>query len=178
MLAATVAASATASDPWARLHRPLHLARLAPGANCPVSGVDERVDWEQANIFGGTGVGPGPVYPGLGTNTALPMPPETQDGGPWGAQKVFWYVSPSYRGRVLIRGRRLDGPQWLRFEQGVLPSTELRIDRLETVAWDGQPEGSRGRPSAVRAKASGCYGVQIDGSSFSRVVVFRIVMSS
>ena len=29
-------------------------------------------------------------------------------GTPWLRTKVFWYVKPSYRGRVLIRGRRLD----------------------------------------------------------------------
>jgi len=29
----------------------------------------------------------------------------------------------------------------------------------------------------VRARASGCYGLQIDGASFSRVVVFKVVLA-
>jgi hypothetical protein len=174
--AALPAVSVSASDPWVKLHRPLRLAPLAAGATCPVSTVDTRVDWASVNIFGGSGIGPGPVYPGLGTGERLEVPPDEQYGGIWGGQKVFWYVAPSYRGRVLIRGRRLDGPERLRFDDGRLPAAELRIERAESVFWDGQPPGSRGRPSGLRARASGCYGVQIDGSSFSRVVVFEVAL--
>ena len=102
------------------------------------------------------------------------MTPDRQFGGPWAGQKVFWYVLPSYRGRVLIRGRRLDGPGWLGFNGLRVPDRELRIEPYESVTWAGQPPGSRGRPSAVRARTSGCYGVQIDGATFSRVVVFPV----
>jgi hypothetical protein len=80
-------------------------------------------------------------------------------------------VRPSYRGPVLIRGRRLDGPEALRFGQPGL-ARELRIPRHVDVSWAGQPPGSRGFPSYLRIHASGCYAVQIDGTNFSRVVVF------
>jgi hypothetical protein len=181
LLAAVLAAAALASPTgpgtgWRLLHRPLHLPRLAPEAPCPVSRVDRRVDWQRANIFGGSGVGRGPVYPGLGPSARLAARPDEQYGGPWGGQKVFWYVLPSYRGRVLIRGRRLDGPQRMGFNGARLPDTELRIEIGETVAW-GQPTGSRGVPSGVRVLVSGCYGVQIDGTTFSRIVVFRVVLT-
>src|SRR5881227_3191747 len=91
-----------------------------------------------------------------------------------GFGELFWYVQPSYRGRVLIRGRRLDGPQSLGFNGGGLPLRELRIHQYETVSWTGQPAGSRGVPSDARVLSSGCYGVQIDGTTFSRIVVFTI----
>ena len=163
---------------WKKLHRPLHLPRLAPGAPCPVSRIDQRVDWERISIFGGSGIGRGPVYPGLGASGgALTASPDVEYGGPWAGGKVFWYVRPSYRGRVLIRGRRLDGPQRLGFNGHRLPARELRIERGTTVSWEGQPPGSRGVPSSVRVRAPGCYGVQIDGMSFSRVVVFQAVLS-
>lgn len=161
-------------DLWEALRRPLDLPRLDPGAACPVSGVDATVDWQAANIFGGSGIGPGPVYPGLGWEPFLNAPADTGYGGPWHGQKVFWYVLPAYDGPVLIRGRRLDGPEWMRFDEGRLPAAKLRIEPGETVSWDGQPVGSRGRPSAVRVRASGCYGVQVDGTSFSRTVVFEV----
>jgi hypothetical protein len=32
-------------------------------------------------------------------------------------------------------------------------------------------------PSSVRVRAPGCYGVQIDGTTFSRVVVFTAEVS-
>jgi hypothetical protein len=164
-----------AGTPWAKLHRPLHLPRLEAGAPCPVSGIDPRIDWTRVHIFGGSGIGRGPAYPGLGgSGGRLTASPDVQYGGAWASGKVFWYVRPSYRGRALIRGRRLDGPEWLGFNGRRLPSRELRIDRIYTVSWEGQPAGSRGIPSGVRVKAAGCYGVQIDGTTFSRVVVFRV----
>jgi hypothetical protein len=167
--------SAGASDPWARLHRSLHLPRLAAGSPCPVSRVDPRVDWERAGIFGGSGIGRGPVYPGLGASGGrLAATADDQFGGPWAGGKVFWYVLPSYRGRVLIRGRRLDGAQSLAFNGDSVPERELRIAPNDSVWWEQQLQGSRGVPSSVRVRTSGCYGVQIDGATFSRVVVFSV----
>ena len=157
---------------WAKLHRPLRLPKVPPGAVCPVSRVDPRVQWKRINIFGGSGIGRGPVYPGLGSSSGLLYATrDRQYGGPWFGEKVFWYVLPSYRGRVLIRGRRLDGPQLVRFNGGKLPAPELRIEDYETVSWQGQPPGSRGVPSGVRVIGPGCYAFQIDGTSFSRIVV-------
>jgi len=164
---------------WAKLHRPLHLSRLAPGVPCPDSRIDRRIDWRSVNMFGGSGIGRGPVYPGLGGSGGLLYATrDVQYGGPWAGGKVFWYVRPSYRGRVLIRGRRLDGPQWPRFNGRRLPPRELRIEPYDSVSWEGQPLGSRGVPSSVRVRAPGCYGVQIDGTTFSRVVVFTVKASS
>ena len=166
-------AGARSADVWASLRRPLHLPRLAPGASCPVARVDARIAWRGINIFGGQGIGRGPVYPGLGAHGGLLWATRDQQyGGPWFAEKVFWYVQPSYRGPVLIRGRRIDGGGMVRFNAGRLPAPELHIARGESVSWQGQPRSSRGVPSAVRVRAPGCYAFQIDGASFSRVVVF------
>ena len=177
MIATAGSATAVSSDPlpWSALRRPLHLPVVAPGSSCPVSKVDGRVPWQRIRIFGGSGIGPGPVYPGLGsTSGLLNAVKDTQYGGPWQGEKVFWYVAPSYRGRVLIRGRRLDGPGWLGFNGTRVPKDELRIEPYTTVSWSGQPAHSRGIPTGVRAMSSGCYGAQIDGTTFSRIVVFTI----
>jgi hypothetical protein len=174
-LAGTGAAPTTS---WAKLHRPLHLPRLSPGSACPVSAVDSRIAWRRVRFPGSPGVGRGPVYPGLGaTGGTLFATPDVQFGGPWAGGKVFWYVRSSYRGRVLIRGRRLDGPEGLGFNGNALPARELRIDRYDTVSWTPHPRGSRGVASTVRARASGCYGVQVDGATFSRVVIFSVQVS-
>jgi hypothetical protein len=162
---------ASATDTWRKLHRPLHLPRLAAGDACPVSPIDRHVDWKTINIFGGSGIGRGPVYPGLGASGGHFTTTKGDSDGPWFGGKLFWYAKPRYRGRVLIRGRRLDGPESLRFNGG-RRSRELRIERNQTVSWDGQPPESRGVPSIVRIRASGCYGVQIDGASFTRTVIF------
>jgi hypothetical protein len=166
---------AAAGDEWSALRRPLQLPKLEHGAQCPVSRVDARVPWQRINIFGGSGIGRGPVYPALGSRSGLLLATRDQQyGGPWFGEKVFWYVRPSYRGPVLIRGRRLDGPQSIGFNGTKHPDRELRITPLNTVGWSGQPRGSRGIPSAVRVLTGGCYGFQIDGTDFSRIVVVMV----
>jgi len=159
-------------DSWSALRRPHHVPKLAAGASCPVSRPDPRIPWSRIRIFGVSGLGRGPVYPGLGGHSGLLWATvDHQYGGSWYGEKVFWYALPSYRGPVLIRGRRLDGNGMLRFGPGKLPAPELHIARNETVSWEGQPPGSRGVPSGVRVAVKGCYGFQIDGIGFSRVVV-------
>jgi hypothetical protein len=174
LTAFVVLQEATAGNGWRKLHRPLHLPTLAPGDTCPVSAVDPRIDWPAIHIFGGSGIGRGPVYPATGPYSQLTVTPDTQYGGPWLSTKLFWYVRPKYRGPALIRGRQLDGTHMLGFNGTTLPRRELKIHIGDTVGWDGQPPGARGVPSSIRAQAPGCYGVQIDGTHFSRVVVFRV----
>jgi hypothetical protein len=168
--APAVGAHASSGTQWGSLRRPLHLPKLAAGARCPVSHVDRRIRWGQTNIFGGQGLGRGPVYPALPSAFFMAARDE-QYGGPWFGTKVFWFVLPSYRGPVLIRGRRLDGPQRMGFNGRKVAGRELHIERGESVSWEGQPPGSRGVPSGVRILTPGCYGMQIDGTSFSRIVV-------
>ena len=167
-----VEARRDAPDPWKALYRPLHLPRLSTGATCPVSHVDRRIRWGRTNIFGGSGIGRGPVYPAL-PSAFFMATRDRQYGGPWFGTKVFWFVLPSYRGPILIRGRRLDGHQRMGFNGRKVANPELRIRPNESVSWEDQPPGSRGVPSGVRILKAGCYGMQIDGTSFSRVVVVR-----
>ena len=128
------------------------------------------------NGFGTAGTGRGPVYPGLGTPPVghVTAAADTQYGGPWYGGKVFWYALPRYRGPALIRGRRLDGDGALGFNGQASPRRELHIRRGVTVSWTGQVVGSRGIPSDIRVLQPGCYGVRIDGTTFSRVVVFQV----
>jgi hypothetical protein len=84
---------------------------------------------------------------------------------------VLWFVSPTYRGPALIRGRRLDAPGLLRFDRGALPRAELRIAPAGSAGY--RRAGPRGRASYTRFLTAGCYGYQIDGTSFSRAIVFE-----
>jgi hypothetical protein len=77
---------------------------------------------------------------------------------------VNWIVAPSYRGRILIRGRQLDGPNELRFNNGPMPPREMHLIGRG-------PHTST--PSYTRVRADGCYGYQMDGAHFSRVIVFE-----
>jgi hypothetical protein len=166
---APLAAGGSGPD-WKALERPLHLPLPAPGGRCPASRLAPQITGEKYGV--GRALGPGPVYPILGGRAVVAY--FRSDLGPWAYQKVLWLVLPDYKGPVLIRGRRLGGPQLMRFDNGVKPLAEIRISPGETVTWTGRAPGSRGRPSAVRVRVPGCYGVQIDGTSFSTAVVFPV----
>jgi hypothetical protein len=185
-LLATVAAALAvaqtgggASSPWPALHRSLHLPALLPGRQCPVSPV-ARGKFAKYGV--GAGIGPGPAYPiGFGqpgSTLSFQSPPGPTSpffGSAWSGQKILWFVLPSYRGPVLVRGRRLDGPGVLRFQNGKVPPAELRITRTTYAGYPSgvQFYGQRYLPSYTRLRTAGCYGYQIDGTSFSRVIVFR-----
>lgn len=174
VLVATASSAGRARSP---LFRPLHVPHLAPGAPCPVSHVDRRIPF--GSRFGvGDGIGKGPAYPiGLPAGELHLAPAHNFDSTAWAGQKVLWFVRPSYRGPVLIRGARVDGPGRVRFDRGDVPPLSIRIGRQRTS--DGSPsspvppKGTRFRASYTRLRGPGCYAYQIDGTSFSRVVVFR-----
>ena len=176
LVAAAVLAPVAQTDDgidWQALHPPLALPALTADQACPVSPLAPEITGDKYGVAGA--IGAGPVFPMLGSASLVVSYRSAEWGrGPWGGQKVLWFVLPVYKGPVLIRGRRLGSWQWLRFDRGAVPSAELRIAPGETVTWTGQAPESRGRPSYVRVRASGCYAAQIDGTSFSEVVVFRV----
>lgn len=172
VLALLGAPSVSASDPWAKLRRPLQIPRIAPGSPCPVAPLTRP-----ARGYGFT-LGRGPAYPiGLGRAGTLRFTYPVQRSqlwypSDWSGNKVLWSVAPRYRGPLLIRGRQLDGPNLVRFDNGSLPPADLRL-RADAVA---SANGFRNRPSYTRLRAPGCYAWQVDGTTFSRVIVFRAVI--
>ena len=121
--------------------------------------------------------GRGPVYPNLGgTGTVLEFywPPLSQQvdfyGSGWSGNKVLWWVAGSYRGPALIRGRQVDGTERVRFDRGRPPPAEILIPPGKG---DAARKGARDRPSYTRVRKPGCYAYQVDGTNFSRVIVFE-----
>ena len=157
-------ASAGAVDPFVKLHRPLRVPHIAAGARCPVT--------PARTVSTSVLVGTGPVYPFGGfpelTFTYPPQPDEIWYGSAWSGNKILWLGRRSYRGPVLIRGRQLDGPHELRFGPGIAPARELRLHIVAVSR-----SGWRNWPSYTRLRAEGCYAWQVDGMTFSRLIVFR-----
>jgi len=159
------------SDTWKDLRRPLRVPTIAPGSRCPVSRIEERVNFATYGVR--PGFGAGPAYPIFGSRSPdggavlrFQYPPTSASGffgSDWGGQKVLWFVLPG-AAPVLVRGRQLDGPNELRFDSGQNPSAELKLLR----ALD--------RPSVTRLRAPGCYAYQIDGASFSELIVFEALV--
>jgi hypothetical protein len=141
------------NDPFVQsrlLSRPLHLPTIRPGARCPVAAITKTSL--------GRGLGAGPAFPRFGSGSTMKML--------GGAHKVLWLVLPSYKGPLLIRGGRVDGVTALRFDEDGIAKSSLFLAQT-----DGGP---RYRPSTTWAAAAGCYAYQIDGTTFSRTIVFRM----
>jgi hypothetical protein len=160
--------SAVSDDVWARLHRPLQLPHVGPGDPCP------RTPGGRAAPRVAITLGNGPIYPVLGFSAAPPAPagvvhldPRTRERGFY-RHKTLWAISARYRGPVLVRGRRIDGP-------GVLHFWPVRPYRRE-LRFPADPAGRwRYAPTTTLLAGPGCFAFQIDGLGFSRVIVFRAV---
>jgi hypothetical protein len=158
------AASSTSADDWKSLRRPLHIPHIAAGSKCPASAPNTNFDFAANGV--GQGYGPGPAYPVFPytpprAGLDFDYPPPRESGSKWGGQKVLWFLAPGNGPRVLVRGRQLDGSNRVRFGFAPTPVTELRII------------GSGGHPATTRLRTGGCYGYQIDGRDYSRVIMFK-----
>ena len=158
---------ASSSDAVAQLRRPWAAPTIPAGAACPVS-----TEVQQPDPGLGPLLGTGPARPaGVGAGAVLNYESPALGGNwvdrTWGGQKVLWAVDPAEVGPVLVRGRRLDGPGALAFEDP--PQPELR---LNTGSYEGQSGGWRDYPSFTRLRTPGCYAYQIDTSAGTWSIVF------
>jgi hypothetical protein len=159
------------------LRRRLHLPVVKRGARCPVSAPGRVVNPITSPV-----IGDGPLYAvsvfSLARSGVLPFeyPPGRNSlfrGSSWGGQVLKWIGDPAYTGPALIRGRQLDGPHRLGFGRWKIPYSEMQ---LAPGKGDPHAGGWRGWGGYARFRAAGCYGVQVDGTSFSEVIVFKAVI--
>jgi hypothetical protein len=168
---------------WARLaSRPLHLPRIASGAECPVTRrwTSHRAADLPAGFTPHHMLGIGPAYPGVYTapspwfrHTVMQMRrvrhPDVPLPDGWLVNKVLWEMSRHYRTPVLVRGHQVDGPHRMRFYQSLEnppPASQVRLVRNLQGA------------SNFAVPVPGCYAWQLDGKGFSRILIFRVVEAS
>lgn len=182
-------ATSPSADPWAALHRPMDLPSMSDGGTCPrdrghVISTGEMT----ANFLGGGPARPalaadGPAYDGRAP--ALFDTSERRHG--WHGVRTVWLVDPSSsEAPILVRGWRLGGRGELRFAiegWGALGDTVTLSDGSsigkEVRLQDGYPEESGWvrYPTTTLFRSAGCYAFQIDGTDFTRIVVFEVAPS-
>jgi hypothetical protein len=145
------------------------LPTVAPGAACPVSARHEL-----ARNF--TAAGDGPIYATHVDpwNVLFPPPQNTLASGTgWSADKTPFVRKRSFTGAFVIRGGRIDRPGLLGFSG---PGGRRPFEAFQFAAGRSAAcvAGLNGWPTVVWMTAPGCYAVQIDGKSFSRIIVFRV----
>ena len=159
------------------LRRPMDLPHLKAGAHCPVSAPGRKV-----YRLEGPAIGAGPVYAqSLGPFAraavmpfVLPSRVGLFGGSAWGGQILKWIGAPSYHGPVLIRGRNLSGRDGFGFGAGKIPLAEMDVPPGGPI----NPGGWRLWSGYARLRSPGCYGLQVDGTTFSEVIIFRACLSS
>jgi hypothetical protein len=164
--AASAASSSLGSD---APHRPLHLPHLLPGKRCPIS-PSQTARWGTDGLQTLTGRGPAYLIGGGRISIAL----SARDSLGWYGQKTPWAIRRSYAGPILVRGARIGRRGQVRFAYGY-------GDHLRELHWDaGADQGLPADPgfrflaSGTLFRGAGCYAYQIDGSSFSKIIVVRV----
>ena len=91
----------------------------------------------------------------------------------WREFKTLWFSAPAYQGPFVIRAERLDKHGPIRLGgSGALPTsaTPIVVPSGPTLnSWNGW----RTVPSGTWARAPGCYAWQVDGITFSEIIVVR-----
>jgi hypothetical protein len=160
---------AAGTDALAALgQRPMQLPSLASSASCPASP-------------GGISFGPGPVY--------VTGQSEWYSAG----QAVVLMVDSKYSGPVLVRGSELVGGGLLRIKLADLSPAAMAgfaakesSHSVAAVSAVHTPDGALelpadlGTPSPrawvglLSTDGSGCFGLQLDGSTFTEIVVLSV----
>jgi len=177
-LLVSVAAYSRAADDWQALHRPLHLPQ-ADATQCPVATKPARLG---RGVWNG---GPAVYLESVGRTAEVGVidvtqsPPDT-DG--WRRQKTPLLLPRSYRGPVLVRAARIDA-------QGTIALAKVHSDHLQELRYatgfsNGYRDRSYGMNGSYRFLAAttllrtpGCYAFQVDGTTFSAVIVMRVILS-
>jgi hypothetical protein len=154
------------------LQRTLHVNDVAmTGGICPADPA-HSVNPQLSPALGG-----GPLYVVIGqadpdgtlhltTTNAEGIAPPPVDGG-WELFKVVWTSDPSYDGPVLVRGAQVGGTATLGFGTSNSPNPDLYFTA---------PHGNMVEVGYifVKANATGCYALQVDGINFSEVIVINV----
>jgi len=151
-LAACGASPPSADSQAALSARPLKLPALQPNSTCSISPMQNFAS-PPGQKLPGYGFGPGPVF--------LSGQTEWHSG-----QYALIMVSPDYSGPVVVRGHQLDGTNGMPFraQQG---NGNVSISPGSPGQWRSWNDFISGAP--------GCYGLQVDGVTFSEVIVFNII---
>jgi hypothetical protein len=91
---------------------------------------------------------------------------------PWLALKTLWFSLPRYQGPFVIRAHRLGRPGPVALGEGPTVAP-LVVPPGPTLNGAG---GWREAPGGLWMRAPGCYAWQVDGLTFSEIIVVRAVL--
>lgn len=157
----TVAArpSATAID-WRVLRRQIRLPRLENPGLCSRSAASRSAP----NVY--FTLGKGPAYAVIGSSNGVADLRDDIMNGRRYLHKTLWAVSDRYPGPLLIRAVALATGVRLRFTGG-------RLELQFPPQTPGRYPSWRYFPTYIVLPGPGCYGLQVDGTTFTETIVFE-----
>jgi hypothetical protein len=153
----------------AKLIRPLHFP-AATGEHCPAT----PGRYVSTRDFGAWSLRKGPVGVAIDNAGDLRHGKVNLAQGPsgWENLKTHFFSVPAYQGPFLVRAKRLERPGPVRLGATPARTAPLVVPRGRT------PNGTNGWREIhyfTFVKAPGCYGWQVDGLTFSEVIVARLL---
>jgi hypothetical protein len=159
------------------LWRKLTLPAVAPGSACPVSATRRIPALSSASLASGNVLFSAGGYSHSGPTTAeMPFPatvgPALNTG--WGLAEAPLNVPKSCAEPLVLRGRRLDGASEPLGFSHVNGHPYIAMQLAPGSPTLGLSGSWKGYGLLVWAATPGCYGLQVDGRTFSRTFVFRV----
>ena len=152
------------------LKRSLHFPVVDNGKACPASpGAPVNT---YTSYFSGIALGNGPVRVAIGSRGKLvlgqaQLGSTSADG--WFALETLWFAMPSYDGPFVVRGERLGGgAATIDVDGSATDPSPLVVPPGPTA---NTQDGIRVAPVSTWVTSPGCYAWQVDGLSFSYVIV-------
>lgn len=157
---------------WSTLRRPLSLPSATAGT-CPSSPL-VRIKPVGGGFSGGgswPARGRGPVFVVAEPDTGvMSLRPRDLNALGWYGLKTILTANLSYRGPLLVRAEQLVGTGGIGFSssgEDAPTSMELHLntpgDPVDWISW----------PTVTLLRSSGCFAYQIDGTTFTEVIVFE-----
>jgi hypothetical protein len=153
--------------------RSVRFPKLSPGGPCPTS-TGSYINVPGANGLALKGKVVSLLIPQAGDVSHGSVQLASSDVTGWYGIKTHWLISPSYSGWVVVRAERLDqsAPVAALGEAGIGPVIIPPGPTLNTF------KGWRQQPSGTYVKGPGCFGFQIDGSTFQEHLILMGVLAS
>jgi hypothetical protein len=158
------------------LKRALHYPILETRDACPAT-AGAPVD-TYTHYFYGIALGDGPVRVAVGNHGDL-LKGQVQVGSTgtpgWSALETLWFAMPSYDGPFVVRGERLGGSGSINVDGSATNPAPLVVPPGPTANTEG---GIRVAPVSTWVTSPGCYAWQVDGLTFSYVIVVDLTSDS
>lgn len=160
--------------------QPLRLPALGTDGSCPQTPkVAVQVYFNPGQTSTWTVFGQGPIY-GQG---GLPL--LSEHGNYF---SVTYLSDPTYHGAALVRGRKLDGTDQVLFAGALASGNQVKTETIGgkstslygelVIPAERQATTVWRQWQAIQGVAGpGCYGFEVDGSSFQEIVVVRVLPS-